>query len=1145
MRASVPRLTALLAAVVGTAPAARGQTAAAPASPTADPAAAMHWRTIGPTRAGRARALAGVPSQPNVFYVGFDNGGVWRSTDYGSTWQPLFDREPTGSIGAIAVAPSDPNVIYVGTGAGIIRPDLAVGNGVYKSVDGGKTWTHLGLDDTEMIAMIEVDPRNPDRLFVAALGHPYGPNAERGIYRSTDGGRSFQKVLYKDEYTSGNDVRLDPRDPNVVYATLWQQQQSFVEGQGFGGAGNGIFKSTDGGTTWRQLTNGLPAVIQANLAVAPSDPRVLYAAVAGATPDGSTGRGNAGVVGFYTSNDAGEHWRLAVENPRSGSGQGTDAHDAKGAGARDSSARTGGAPNENAPRARAGGSPADSAAARAGTPGNAGTPAAPTVGDPRPMIRIGGGDLPTLAVDPKDPRVVYSSSTVFWRTEDAGRTWTAVRGAPGGDDYQKTWINPNNPDILLVVSDQGAVVSANRGRSWSNWYTQPTAAMYHVSTDLAFPYRVCGGQQDSGSACVDSRSMDGEITFHDWHPVNIQEYGIAAPDPRNPDAVYGSMRTNVSLYDRRTGQTTLVGPSAEARGTQYNRNVRTMPLHWSPVDPGVLYYASDAVWKSTDHAHSWTRISPDLARQTWAVPANAGKYAAGVTPAPLGAITALAPSPRDAGVLWAGTDDGNLQTTTDGGARWTNVTPPQIKPWTRIFNIDAGHFDARTAYAAANTLRLDDLNPHFWRTHDGGRTWTEINTGIAPGAVANTIREDPRVPGLLYAGTDTQVWVSFDDGDHWQSLRRDMPAISVRDLQVKDDSTCLCADLVAGTHGRGFWILDDLTPLRQAAAVRAAAASRAAYLVKPVTAVRVRFATNDPTPWPPEVPAGENPPPGAVLDYFLGADAAGPVTLEVLDAAGKVVRTYSSADRVPGPDPALDPAAYDRVCQRTPSAPDCAVPLYWPAPAMRVGTSAGMHRVSWDLHYDPVPGTGALGEDDDGANGAVPHRTYPSPASPWAPPGAYTVRLTVDGRRYTQPLALRLDPRVRTPAAGLAQLASLSTSTYAAAVAAHAAYVEARALAARTGDAALRARVDSIAPPPGERPAAPGPRRGRAADAVTTLDGASRALVDAVMPLQGADVAPTAGQIAACDRARADAAAVVARWNALRAGAPAARNGGQ
>ncbi len=1061
--------------------------AAVTAAQAPDNSLALHWRQIGPTRAGRARALSGVPSQPNVFYVGFDNGGVWRSTDYGSTWVPIFDNEGTGSIGAIAVAPSDPNIIYVGSGAGIIRPDLAVGDGMYKSTDGGKTWTHLGLRDSQMIAMIDVDPANPNRLFVAALGHPYGPNAERGIFRSTDGGQTFQKVLYKDEYTSGNDVRIDPSNPTTVYATLWQQQQSFIEGQGFGGAGNGIFKSVDGGTTWKPLTDGLPSVIQANIAIAPSNTRVLYAVAAGGTADNTT----TGVVGFYKSTDGGEHWSAAVNDA-------------------------------------------------SGTPRRA--------PDPRPLARIGGGDLPTLAVDPKNENVVYSSSVVFWRTEDGGLTWSAVRGAPGGDDYQKTWINPNNPNIILSVTDQGAVVSANRGLSWSNWYTQPTAAMYHVTTDNAFPYRVCSGQQDSGSACVDSRSMDGQITFHDWHPVNIQEYGIAAPDPRNPDLVFGSMRSNVSLYDRRTGQTKTVGPSTDARRDSiFGRNVRTMPIAWSPVDPRVLFYTSNVVWKSVDHANSWTRISPDLTRPTWPVPASAGKYASTVTPSPKGSITALSPSPRDLGVIWAGTDDGVIQVTMDGGARWANITPSAIKPWTRIFNIEAGHFDNLTAYAAANTLRIDDLRPHFWRTHDGGKTWTEINTGIAPNAVANSIREDPRIKGLLYAATDLQVWVSFDDGDHWRSLKFDMPAISVRDIQVKDDSTCLCADLVAGTHGRGFWILDNVTPLRQAAEARAAQSAGKAYLFKPATALRVRFGTNDPTPWPPEIPAGENPLPGGIIDYSLAREASAPVTLEILDGSGAVVRHYSSADPALEPHPAVDPAAYDRICRENPRAANCGLPLYWPAPPIRLSSRAGFHRFSWDLRMDPLEADNPATAGDVTATGAVPHRTYSLPVSPWAPPGVYTVRLTVDGTRYTQPLTLRLDPRVRTPAAALAHVATLTRTLYDAAVTTHAAYGKAREFSGvldRLSGAdivAFKARLDSLAPPraPGGRG---GRGRGGAANPPQSLESAANALMSAAMAMQGADVGPTAGEIAAADRARADASAVQRRWDALRTTELAALN---
>ena len=1007
---------------------------------TPDLGTALRWRTIGPYRAGRARAVAATPGTPTVFYIGFDNGGLWRSTDYGSNWESLFDKEATGSIGAIAVAPSSPNVLYVGTGAGIIRPDLATGYGMYRSDDAGRTWTHIGLDSTQMIAYVDVDPKNPDRLFVAALGHPYGPNAQRGVFRSTDGGRTYEKVLYQDEYTSANEVRIDPSNQNTVYATLWQQQSTFYEYAAFGpdssapGAG-GIYKSTDGGTTWTQLTNGLPQVLEANIAIAPSNPQVIYAMIASVNP-----AGGSGPVNFYKSSDGGAHWTLRTRTP--------------------------GAP------------------ATGDTSG--------VTADARALGRIGGGDLPPIVVDPKNENVVYSASIVMWRTEDGGTSWSAVRGSPGGDDYQRIWVHPDDPNTILVVSDQGAVISSNRGESWSNWYTQPTAAVYHVTTDNAFPYRVCSGQQDSGSICVASRSDDGRITFHDWHPANIQEYGIAAPDPKDPDVVFGSARRGVSRYDRRTGQTAQVGPDSAQRGDKFGRNVRTMPLIWSPLNPNVLYYTSNVVWKSIDRAHTWTRISPDLARQTWAVPASAGRYGKTVKPSPRGAITALSPSPKGSLVLWAGTDDGNIQTTADGGKTWRNVTPPEIQPWTRIFNIEAGHFDTRTAYAAANTLRIDDARPHFWRTHDSGRTWTEINSGIAPNAVANSIREDPRVPGLLYAATDAQVWVSFDDGANWQSLRLNMPAISVRDIQVKDDSTCLCADLIAGTHGRGFWILDNLTPLRALAKSKAAAT----YLVRPATAVRVRSGTNEPTPWPPELPAGDNPPDGAIIDYALGADASGPVRLEIVTAAGRVIRSYSSDEPAVDPDPAVDPVAYNRLCQKTPSAPDCGLPLYWPAPQQRLSTRAGLHRFTWDMRYQPIGDNPRSGEVE--ATGAVPHRSEHTPAAPWAPAGRYTVRLTVNGKAYTQPLTVRLDPRVKTPAAGLTQLATLSREMYDLAATAQAAYLKG---GAQRDSTLAKARDGALA---------------------------------AAMAMQDADVAPTAAQMARCARARAQVNAVMARIKSSR-----------
>jgi photosystem II stability/assembly factor-like uncharacterized protein len=509
------------------------------------------------------------------------------------------------------------------------------------------------------------------------------------------------------------------------------------------------------------------------------------------------------------------------------------------------------------------------------------------------------------------------------------------------------------------------------------------------------------------------------------------------------------------------------------------------------------------------------------------VPANAGKYAAGVKPAPAGAITALSASPKSIGIIWAGTDDGNIQVTTDGGAKWTNVTPSAIKPWTRIFNIEAGHFDTGTAYAAANTMRVDDRSPHFWRTHDGGKTWTEINTGIPRGAVSNSIREDPRVKGLLYGSTDTQVWVSYDDGDHWQSLRINMPAISVRDLQLKDDATCMCSDLIAGTHGRGFWILDDVSPLRAMATNRN---TNASYLVKPQTAVRMRFANNDPTPWPPEVPAGENPPPGAILNYFLAPGSAD-AKIEIVDAAGKTIRTYSSADSVLAPDPGLEPEAYNRVCQRNPTAPHCSVPLYWAAPNIALSAVPGMHRFIWDMRYDPVQGLTSESE----AN-AVPHRTYFAATAPFAPPGTYTVRLTSGGTTSTQPLKLVLDPRVKTSAAAMTRIATLTREMYDLALAAHSAYTDARKMSDRlagSGDAALKAAVDSIAPPPvrGTRP-----RFGGGAPAATaTLQSIQSTLLAAAMSMQNADVAITARQIDAVEKARAQYKGVMTRWRSLSA----------
>ena len=994
----------------------------------------MKWRTIGPYRGGRTRACAGVPNQPNVFYIGAVNGGVWKTDDFGRTWKPIFDEQPTGSIGAIAVAASDPNIVYVGSGEGLQRPDLSVGDGIYKSTDAGKTWIHLGLRDGQQIPQIAVDPRNPSRLFVAVLGHPYGPNQERGIFRSSDGGQTFQKVLYKDENTGGSDVEIDPSNPDLVYAALWEGRQGPWENGAWSGANGGMFKSTDGGNTWRPLTKGLPeeGVTQASIAIASSRPSRVYASVA-------SGRN----TGIYRSEDSGENWSRITT-------------------------------------------------------------------DTRPAARIGGGDLPVLTADPKNPDIVYSASVVTWKSTDGGQSWTGIRGAPGGDDYQKIWINPNNPEIILIASDQGAIISVNGGETWSSWYNQPTAAMYHVAADNAFPYRLCSGQQDSGSACVASRGNDGEVTFRDWHPIGVEEYGYAAPDPLNPDIVYGG---KVTRYDRRTGQVENVAPKP-IRPADF-RALRTAPVLFSPVDPHTLYFAANTLWKTRDGGHNWQQISPDLSRKDWEIPANVGKYRGEATakPSQRGVIYAVAPSPLDVNRIWAGTDDGLIHVTVDGGLHWKDVTPPQLVPFAKVAILDAGHFDSQTAYAAINTLRLDEMRPHILRTHDGGKTWTEIVNGLPNDAPVDAVREDPKRKGLLFAGTEHAVYVSFDDGDHWQSLRLNMPASSIRDLIVKDD------DLVAATHGRGFWILDDITPLRQ---LTPAVASAPAFLFRPQTAIRVRWNMNPDTPLPPDEPAGQNPPDGAMVDYYLGSGTSGAATLEILDSAGKLVRRYSSDDPATPPDPAL------------------AIPAYWVRPAQTLSNQPGMHRFLWDMHYAPLPA-----ERPDYPMQAIYRDTPPAPSSPWVMPGSYTAKLTVNGKSFTEPLVVKMDPRVRTTQADLLQQYTLSKQLYDDMATASKALEQMRALRERLRQSRERASQGGAADAitafdqklaalegaggggrgGGGRGAAPGP------DTITSVNGSLGVLMRLI---QEADVAPTTQAVAASADRRKAMASLLQRWAAMK-----------
>jgi photosystem II stability/assembly factor-like uncharacterized protein len=869
--------------------------------------AGMQWRFIGPLRGGRTKAIAGVPSAPNRFYIAAVNGGIWRSDDAGRTWRPIFDGQSTGSIGSLAVAASDPNVIYSGSGEGLQRPDLSVGNGMYKSTDGGDTWKHLGLDDGQQIPQIAVDPSDPNRLFVAVLGHPYGPNAERGIYRSTDGGATFTRVLYHDDNTGAYDVRIDPSNAQVVYATLWAARQAPWEiGGSFEIPGSGIFKSTDGGDHWTRLQGGLPAAMgRAEIAIAPSNTQIVYAYV-----DGYGGTGGT----VFRSDDGGQNFTAINDDQR-------------------------------------------------------------TVGER-------GDDLVAIAVDPKDPQTVYITTTSTYRSTDGGKHFVAIKGAPGGDDYQNIWINPNDPNIIGLVSDQGATISVDRGATWSSWYNQPTAQMYHVNTDNRFPYRVCGGQQESGSACVLSRGDWGEITERDWYTVGAEEYGYVVPDPLHPGVFFGG---KVEKFDERTGQQQEVSPKPlRPKGF---RVVRTEPIAFDHFDQSLMYFSANQVYATRDGGMSWHTISPDLTRAQYATPSVISAFESSDPQkgAHRGVVYALAPSYRHPGTIWAGTDDGLMWITRDGGAHWRNITPPDLAPWSKISIIDASRFDDNTAYVAVNRFRLDDLHPWIYRTHDGGAHWTKITNGLPNDEPINAVRADPTVPGLLYAGGEGTVSVSFDDGNQWQSLQLNLPNTSMRDLNVHGN------DLVVATHGRGFWILDDVEPLRELAHT---SAWNGPHLFAPIVAYRIRRNVNTDTPLPPEEPHGTNPPDGAIFYYTLPASAAH-VAITLYDAHGVAVRRYSSDD------PAPRPIEFDK-------------PTYWERPFVRPSTDAGMHRFVWDLR-EAMPESVAV----DLPISANFEDTPRVPQGASIVPGRYVVKLDVDGVVRSQPLRIFMDPRVSVSQAAL------------------------------------------------------------------------------------------------------------------------------
>jgi photosystem II stability/assembly factor-like uncharacterized protein len=1011
----------------------------------------LHWRLVGPFRGGRTRAATGVPGEPNVFYVGQVNGGVWKTTDYGRTWNPIFDSEPSQSIGAIAVAPSDSNIVYVASGEGLHRPDLSVGDGIYRSNDAGKTWQHLvskdggskgeGLRDGQQIPALAVDPRDPNRLFAAVLGHPYGANEERGIYHSTDGGQTWKKVLYKDANTGGSDVAIDPAHPDVVYAALWESRLGpWEDGNQYDGTHGGLFKSTDGGETWKQLTKGLPEnLVQIQVAIAPSDPNRLYATLSTSHEGGGYTSG-AG-LGVYRSDDAGESWTKATD-------------------------------------------------------------------DPRPALKIGGGDLPIPGVDSKNPDVVYSASIVTMRSTDGGKTWAGLRGAPGGDDYQNIWINPDNPDIILLVSDQGALVSVNKGESWSSWYNQPTAQLYHVATTNTFPYKVCAGQQESGSVCISSRGNDGEITDREWHPVGVIEYGYVAPDPLHPEIIYGAGRTEVSKFDTITGQVQNITP-VPVRSPEY-RGDRTEPIFFLPLDQHIMVYATNVLWETRDYGKNWAKISPDLSREHTGQPASLAPLAEKDQAKQRGAIYAVAASFKNADTLWAGTDDGLLWVTHDHGKNWKDITPPTLTPWSKITQISASRFDDATAYVSVSRFRIDDLHPYIYRTHDGGVTWQAITTGLSEDSPVDTVREDPVRKGLLFAGTETAVWMSNDDGDHWQSLQYNLPHTSMRDLMIQGN------DLIVATHGRSFWILDDISPLREPERVKAAQAE--AVLFKPGDAYRVRRSTWSDTPLPPDEPTGENPPDGAVIDYSLPASVDSAVTLEILDASGAVVRKYASTD--------APYATADELAKQL-------IPLHWLRMPKTLQGTAGMHRWVWDLRYATPAATRY-----EYPISAVPHDTPRTPQGALVLPGTYTVRLTANGKTLTAPLTIKMDPRVKASSAELKSLFALESGLSEALSSSAKADLEAHSMREQiekllqSAPAELKETLkkqdkDVEALQSGKEKTA-------TIEAEPGLDEVAGEAAELYGQVGQADAAPTAAQQRAGDHVVDEAREVVARWERLK-----------
>jgi len=992
----------------------------------------LRWRSIGPARGGRVLAVTGVRGQPEVYYFGAVDGGVWRSNDAGRTWKPIFDSQNIASIGAIAVAPSNAQIIYVGTGESDMRSDIAYGNGMYRSADGGKTWTHIGLEDSRQIARILVDPRDSEKVFVAALGHAYGPNAERGVFYSKDGGKKWKRVLFHDENTGAIDLAFDPGNPKTIFAALLQTRRPpwniYPPSKG---PGTGLYRSRDGGEHWEQLTgHGLPSegLGRMGIAFAPSNPRRIYLMA-----DAKEG-------GLYRSDDGGENWQRVSDDKR---------------------------------------------------------------------IWGRGWYFCEVSVDPKDADTVYVPNTGLYRSRDGGKTFSVLKGEPGGDDYHQLWIDPDEPQRMILGNDQGAVVTRNGGETWSSWYNQPTGQFYHVATDNQFPYWVYGAQQDSGAAATPSRSKYRSLNFHDWRPMEAgDENGYIAPDPLNPEIVYGG---TVALQDLSNEQVVHMPPGLAQ--TEKLRSTWTLPLVFSPLDAHVLYFGSQKLFRTTDGGNSWTAISPDLTREDPGVPANLDAATAADAPEEKrrGVIYTIGPSSVKAGEIWTGTDDGQIQLTQDEGKTWSNVTPTDLTPWSKVTHIEASHYDAGTAYAAVDRHRLEDLHAYLYRTRDFGKSWQQVSSGIPEGSFLNCVREDPSRKALLYACTEKGVYVSPDDGGSWQSLQLNMPTTSIRDLVIHGD------DLVAATHGRSFWILDDASPLRQ---VNAQVSAADLWLFRPATAYRVRPASDEGTPVPMDEALAENPPDGAVIDYWLKEKPKGPVELGIFDSEGALVRRFSSDDLLPKTN-----------------AKDVPIAMEWVHDPAPLSAEAGMHRFVWDLHY------------------ALPksvHRSFYGPAGVWSLPGNYTVKLTANGKSSSQQLTLIMDPRISTAKEGLRQefvAASRISARLGEVAAAQERVAELqKQIAARKTQAGRNAEVSAslaeLARKIDEVDGAPGAEEFgffglRLPDTEpATLQRVAAALTGLLMMVDGADAPPTADARTAAEKWEAAGAEALTRWKAVEADLP-------